>query len=248
MSHKDTRVVLFAGTLVLLGAALAQAEIMYKSAERAIYGEGTQLDAIEQLTTGMEPFTSDMLNSGYVRDDQNSIVGSVSSFASQSSTLSDNQIRGLARGSGFGSGGAEGIGRSSMLVEFEIDQSMRFTLTGQLRLAPHGGQISINDSEAYIRLTGPEGIAIEVVMNEDNLPDVLGLIDFSGDERISDVFPSGNYTLEAFAEGHGSDGTTRCVDFDFTLTALNAVAVPEPDMAIVFVLAALGLIASKKRR
>ena len=125
---------------------------------------------------------------------------------------------------------------------------MRFTLTGQLRLAPHGDDIGLNGSNAFIRLTGPQGVALEVIMDEGHLPDSGGAIDFTDENRISEVFPSGVYTLEAFAEGHGNDGKTRCVDFDFTLTALNAVAVPEPSASLLFVLAMIGLTLQRRRR
>lgn len=235
-------------TLALSFTSLASAEMMYKSATRTIYGSGSQLDTEEQTSDLLTTFSSEMMNSGYVRDDSNSIVGSVSAFASQSSTLSENQIRGLSRGSGFGSGGAEGVGRSTMEVEFEIDSSMRFTLTGQLRLAPHGDNIALNGSNAYIRLTGDDGVAMEVMMDEDNLPDSLGSVDFSGVNRMSKVFPAGTYTLEAFAEGHGDDGKTRCVDFDFSFTALEAVAVPEPSSSLLFGMAAFGMMLVRRRR
>lgn len=206
----------------------AQAEMIYQSAARAISGSGTQLDGTIESSDGFGAFTEDMLITGYVRDDSNSIVGSVSASSSQTSALTGNQIRGLGRGSGFGSGPSEGVGESNMLVAFTVTEPMRFTLSGQLRLAPHNPGLGLNGSEALIRLSGPEGVALEVVMDENNLPDHLGIVDFTGGQRLSGVFPAGDYTLEAMSMGHGSDGLTRCADFDFTLTALEAVAVPEP--------------------
>ncbi len=191
-------------TLVLAWTSLSSAEMIYRSATRTIYGNGTQLEEELQLVDNLTTFTSDLMNSGYVRDDSNSIVGSVSAFASQSSTLSENQIRGLSRGSGFGSGGAEGVGRSTMEIDFDIDSTMRFTLTGQLRLAPHGDNIGLNGSNAYIRLIGPDGgIAMEVMMDENNLPDSLGAVDFSGSDRMTGIFPAGSYTWKHFLKGMG---------------------------------------------
>lgn len=216
------------GLLIGLFASVATAEMIFVSSDRGISGSGTQLTEVLETQASLGSFTDDLLNSGYVRDESNAIVGSVSSSASQTSTLTENQIRGLGRGSGFGSGPAEGSGNSFMNVDFTVSESMRFTLSGQLRLAPHGGELGLNGSEAYVRLTGPDGVALEVVMDDDNMPDNLGIVDFTGAERLSGIFPAGDYTLEAFSVGHGSNGLTRCADYDFTLTALEVAAVPEP--------------------
>ena len=237
--------------------AHADAAMVFTSAERIIAGSGTQLVNKTESDDAMAGFADDLLNTGYVRDGNNGIVGSVSSSASQTSTLTDGQIRGLGRGSGFGSGHVDdtasfGIGMSSMFVEFTIDEPMQFTLAGELRLAPHGNGLSLNDSEAYVRLIGPDGeVALEAMMDANNLPDNLGRVDFSGSERKTGEFPAGNYILEAMAEGHGSNGLTRCVDFDFTLSASSAASfvapnpiVPEPSsmsLASFALLAAMGL-------
>lgn len=247
MSQSLNRVVVVA--FLLCCTKMLSAEMMFQSSERLIQGYGTQLDESTRSTIGTAPFVDDLLSSGYVRDESNSITGSVSAFASQSSTLSENQIRGLARGSGFGSGAdVEGVGISSMTVDFDIDQDMRFTLVGQLRLAPHGDDIGLADSMAFLRLVGPNGVAMEVRLDADNPPNNLGIVDFTKDNRISDIFPEGSYTLEAYAKGHGSEGKTRCVDFDFTLTALNAVAVPEPSTQGLFLVALAGALAIRRRR
>ena len=247
MSTIKNRAVAAALVFLFMWLPLAHADIMYNTAQRSIYGAGTQLEVEEQLTTGMMPFTADLLNSGYVRDEDRQITGSVTSFVSQNSTLHDNLIRGLARGSGYGSGGAEGIGRATMLVDFDVDQDTRFSLAGQLRLAPHGDSASLSGSHAFIRLTGPQGLAMEVQMDDDHLPDNLGVIDFTGVNHLSGIYPAGNYQLEAFTEGRGSDGQTRCIDFDFTLTAFNVFAVPEPQGITTFwSVATLGLLLRRR--
>ena len=89
------RTVAYAFVFLFCSSTLSHAEMIYLSAERSISSAGTQLEAEEQSTIDMAPFTTDMLNSSYVRDENKAIIGSVSSFASQSSTLSNNQIRGL---------------------------------------------------------------------------------------------------------------------------------------------------------
>jgi hypothetical protein len=234
--------------VVGLFAHSANAEMIYTTATRTIGGSGTQLEEMLETHASLGSYTDDLLSSGYVRDDGNAIVGSVSSSSSQTSTLSDNQIRGLGRGSGFGSGPAEGVGNSSMNVEFSVTETTRFSLAGQLRLAPHGGALGLNGSTAYVRLTGPDGVALEVMMDEDNQPDNLGIVDFSGSDQLSGVFPAGDYVLEAFSEGHGSDGLTRCADFDFTLSVLEVAAVPEPAAFSLMAFAGLALMRLRKRR
>lgn len=239
----------------------ADAAMVFTSAERIIAGSGTQLVDKTETDDAMSGFTDDLLNTGYVRDGDVGIVGSVSSSASQTSTLTGGQIRGLGRGSGFGSGhvageSSFGIGMSSMLVEFTVDEPMQFTLAGELRLAPHGDGLTLNDSKAYVRLIGPDGeVALEAMMDDTNVPDNLGRIDFSGSERKSGEFPAGNYILEAMAEGHGSNGLTRCVDFDFTLSASSAASVvpptpvvPEPSSMVLASLALLATMGLRRRR
>lgn len=234
--------------------ASANAEMIYKSAQRIVQGAGSQLvNKLASSDATELAFTDDLLNSGYIRDTENKIVGSVSSSASQTSTLTGDQIRGLGRGSGFGSGSlgndaSAGSGLSSMLVTFEVAESMRFTLSGELRLAPHGKGLGLNDSQAFVRLTGPDGVALEATMDETHLPNNLGQIDFSGSSRLSGVFPAGEYTLEAIAEGHGSNGLLRCVDFDFTLTALEAVGVPEPSGMLMLTSIGLAIGVVRRRR
>ena len=225
-------------TVVGLALSFSQvnAEMIYQSAARRISGSGSQLNEILETSASLGTYSDDLLNSGYMREDGN-IVGSVTASSSQTSTLTSNQIRGLGRGSGFGSGPADGLGSSYMDVAFMIEESTRFTLAGQLRLAPHGGELGLNGSSAYVRLTGPDGVvAMEVLMDEENQPDNLGIVDFTGGDELSRVLPAGAYRLEAFSEGHGSSGLTRCADFDFTLSVLEAAAVdvgnpiiPEPN-------------------
>lgn len=238
-------------------AAQSHAAMVFTSAERIISGSGTQLTNETEIDSGMAGFTDDLLNTSYVRNGESGIVGSVSASTSQTSTLTGDRIRGLGRGSGFGSGHVDGeasfgLAESSMYVEFTVDEPMEFTLAGELRLAPHGNGLSLNGSKAYVRLIGPDGeIALEAMMDDDNLPDNLGRIDFSGSQRMTGEFPAGNYILEALASGHGSGGLTRCVDFDFTLSASNAASfvapdpiIPEPSsmsLASVALLAAMGL-------
>lgn len=236
------------GMVLVLGffASTASSEMIYLSSERGISGSGSQLNEILETSASLGSYSDDLLGSGYVRDDNNAIVGSVSASSSQTSTLTSNQIRGLGRGSGFGSGPATGVGSSFMNAEFTIDETTRFTLAGQLRLAPHGGELGLNGSSAYIRLTGPDGVALEVVMDEDNQPDNLGIVDFTGNDQLSGVFSAGTYTLEAFSEGHGSNGLTRCADFDFTLSSLEVAAVPEP--ATFGMLGCAGLMVMQLRR
>ena len=235
--------------VLFVGTSTTHAEMMFRSSERNILGGGTQLVQRLEGTSEFGTFSDDLLASGYVRDEGNRIVGSVSATASQSSSLTATQIRGLGRGSGFASGpDAEGIATSAMTVDFTLTDSMRLTLSGQLRLVPHGEGIDPNGSMALIRLTGPEGIVMEVVMDEDNLPDSLGNVDFSGSDRISGVFAAGDYTLEAMSTGRGSHGLTRCADFDFTLTALESVAVPEPSAAGMLLLGGLAVFGRRRRR
>ena len=237
-------------SLVLVAfSSYATAEMIYTSAERGISGSGSQLNEILDTSASLGTYSDDLLNSGYVRDEGNSIIGSVSASSSQTSTLTANQIRGLGRGSGFGSGPADGLGGSFMDVEFTIDETTRFSLAGQLRLAPHGGELGLNGSSAYVRLTGPDGIvALEVRMDEDNQPDNQGIVDFTGPNQLSGVFAAGDYRLEAFSEGHGSNGLTRCADFDFTLSALEVAAVPEPTMLSMLGGAMLVGLCSRRRR
>lgn len=225
-------------------------EMIYQSAERGISGSGSQLNEVLEVSESLGTYNNDLLTSGYVRDEGRAIVGSVSSSSSQTSTLTSNQIRGLGRGSGFGSGPADGFGTSLMDVEFTVDESTRFTLAGQLRLAPHGGELGLNGSSAYVRLTGPDGlVALEVRMDDENQPNNLGIVDFTGSERLSGVFPAGDYRLEAFSEGHGSSGLTRCADFDFTLSALEVAAVPEPTaLSMIGVASLVGLCTRRRRR
>lgn len=231
------------------GTSQVNAEMIYQSAERGISGSGSQLNEIIEVSASLGTFSDDLLNSGYVRDEGNAIIGSVSSSSSQTSTLTSNQIRGLGRGSGFGSGPANGLGSAFMDVEFAIDETTRFTLAGQLRLAPHGGELGLNGSLAYVRLTGPDGIvALEVRMDEENQPDNLGIVDFTGPNQLSGVFSAGDYRLEAFSEGHGSTGLTRCADFDFTLSALEVAAVPEPTTISLVGFASLVGLCSRRRR
>ena len=71
--------------LLLAMCVPAQAEMIYQSAARAISGAGTQLDETIESSAGFGAFTEDMLITGYVRDDSNSIVGSVSATSSQTS-------------------------------------------------------------------------------------------------------------------------------------------------------------------
>jgi|GEM_PF-2707490 len=234
--------------LALLFASNANGEMIFNSVERGIGGSGSQLSEVLKTSASLGAYSDDMLNSGYVRDDNNAIVGSVSSSSSQTSTVTSNQIRGLGRGSGFGSGPADGVGSSFMTTEFTIEEANRFTLAGQLRLAPHGGPAGLNGSLAYVRLTGPEGVVLEVTMDEDNPPDNLGIVDFSGASQLSGVFTAGDYVLEAFSEGHGSDGLTRCADFDFTLTALEVAAVPEPAAFGMMLFAGLACLRIRRRR
>lgn len=248
MSQTHTRVVFPLFFSFISVFTVAEAEMIFQSAERTIHGSGTQLEAEEMVTTNFAPLADDLLNSGYIRDGNNTIVGSVSAFASQSSSISETQVRGLARGSGFASGPGEGIGLSSMAIDFDINQETRFTLTGQLRLAPHDQEDGIAESIAYIRLTGPSGIAMEVELDEANPPNSLGIVDFTKDNRITGIYPEGSYRLEAYAKGHGSDGKTRCVDFDFTLTALNAISVPEAATPWYSALVLSGLWGLRRRR
>lgn len=238
---------------ILLGAAIvfctpANGAIIYSTAQRSIQSSGTQLVEEIESTDTYGAYVNDMLVSGYVRDDSNSIVGSISASASQSSALTDTQIRGLGRGSGFGAGPGEATGESRMYVEFSITESMQFSLEGQLRLAPHGSGLSLNGSVAMVKLTGPNGTLLHAVMDEDNQPDHLGAIDFSGDNRLSGTFAAGDYILEAYSTGHGSEGMTRCVDYDFTLTVLDAVAVPEPGSATMLGTVLLSLLVIRRRR
>lgn len=232
---------------MLVFCSTASAEMIYQSAVRNVLGDGTQLVVKGDSTDDTLGFAGDILNSGYVRDDSNSIVGSVSASASQTSNLTPGQIRGLGRGSGFGSGPASARGLSDMAIEFSVDEEMRFTLSGQLRIAPHGSGLDLNGSSALIRLTGPDGVALEVRMDDENLPDNLGVIDFTGADRMSGNFPAGNYLLEAMSEGHGSDGITRCADFDFTLTAVEAVAIPEPTTLTMCLFGLVSLLQLRRR-
>ena len=248
MSSTPQRVILPVVLAFTLSIASTQAGIIYKSAERLIHGSGTQLEAKEEGSSDLSPFTADLLHSGYVRDEANKITGSVSAFASQTSSLTENQIQGLARGTGFGSGPeTDGFGISSMKVDFDIDQTMQLTLSGQLRLIPHTDIADLNGSVAYVKLMGPEGIAMEVLLDEDHLPDRLGIVDFTKENAFTGIFPAGSYVLEAYAEGHGSHGKNRCVDFDFKLTAFDTVPVPEPATSLMVVVA-LGLLVRLRRR
>lgn len=222
--------------------ATASAEMIYHSAERSIMGLGSQLDYNALSTDSLSAYSDDLISSGYVRDENRAIVGSVSTFASQSSTLSGRQIRGIGRGSAFGSGPGQATGTSRMEVEFSVSEPTQFTLSGQLRLAQ---ALELNNSLAFIRLTGPNGAMLEVVMDENNLPDSLGRVNFSGKEQISAVFPAGNYLLEAVSEGVGSDGLTRCADFEFTLTA---VSIPEPLSKTSLLMGMLGLAMIRRRK
>ena len=96
-------------------------------------------------------------------------------------------------------------------------------------MAPHGSGSDLNGSEAYVRLLDSNGdVAFEVIMDDESLPDGFGLIDFSGGNSLSGVFPAGDYTLEAITSGHGSNGLTRCADFEFAFTALDPAPIPEP--------------------
>lgn len=235
-------------SLALLFATNANGEMIFSFAERGIAGRGTQLDEVIKTSESLGAYSDDMLISSYARDENNAIVGSVSASASQTSTLTSNVIRGLGRGSGFGSGPAEGFASSFMTTEFSIDESNRFTLAGQLRLAPHGGPAGLNGSIAFVRLTGPDGVVLEVRMDEDNPPDNLGIVDFSGPDQLSGVFGAGTYLLEAFSEGHGSNGLTRCADFDFTLTTLEVAAVPEPAAFAMLLFAGLSCFQLRRRR
>jgi hypothetical protein len=240
-----TRLLCF--TFISIGCSSASAEMIYASALRSITGAGSQVNEKLVASDGFGSFTDDLLTGGYFRDENNLIVGSVSATASQTSTLAGGQIRGLGRGSGFGSGPADGVGRSEMHIEFNIEKSMRFTLAGQLLLVPHGDSLDLNGSSAVVRLSGPDGIAMERLMDGVNLPDNLGAVDFTGENRLTGVFPVGTYILEAMSEGHGSDGLTRCVDFDFTFSAFEAVAEPEP-AASVLSLSLTGLAVCSLRR
>ena len=234
--------------LALLFASQANGEMIFRSSERGIGGSGSQLGEVLETSASLGAYTDDILSSTYVRDDNNSIVGSVSLSSSQTSTVTSNQIRGLGRGSGFGSGPGDGFGNSFITTEFTIEEANRFTLSGQLRLAPHGGTAGLNGSLAYVRLTGPDGVVLEVTMDEDNPPDTLGIVDFSGSDQLSGVFPAGDYTLEASSEGHGSDGLSRCADFDFTLTSLEVAAVPEPAAFGMMLFAGLACMRMRRRR
>jgi len=230
-------------------AETASAEMIFKSAIRSVLGDGTQLDAKKESNEeAIGSFSEDILSSGYVRDDNNAIIGSVSASASQTSSLTPSQIRGLGRGSGFGSGPSAARGLSDMSVSFTVDEPMRFTLSGQLRIAPHGLGLDLNGSSAMVQLMGPEGVAMEVRMDEANQPNALGLVDFTGLDRLSGEFPAGEYTLMAMSEGHGSDGVTRCADFDFTLTAIEAVAIPEPTTMSMFAIGLASVHFLRRRR
>jgi hypothetical protein len=113
-----------------------------------------------------------------------------------------------------------------MQVEFMVEKRMRFTLSGELRLAPHG--LGLNGSSASVRVTGEDGTIIGVEMNDTHQPDQTGVVDFMGAHRMSFDLGPGQYLLEAMSEGRGSDGLTRCADYDFTLTAVEGVLIPEP--------------------
>lgn len=246
-THKITLSIL-CWTIISLSCSSASGEMIYVSAKRSIMGTGSQLDEKLVSTDGIDSFTDDLLNSGYFRDQSDAIVGSISAAASQTSTLTSNAIKGLGRGSGFGSGPAEGIGRSDMRIEFTTDTEMRFTLAGQLRLAPHGDGVDLKGSSALIRVSSDAGTAMEVLLDQDNLPDSLGTVDFLGANRLTGEFPAGDYVLEAIAQGNGSDGVNLCLDFDFTFTAFEPIAIPEPSGGSMAALGSLAVLCAGFRR
>ncbi len=122
---------------------------------------------------------------------------------------------------------------------FEVDKPMRFKLSGELRVTPHG--LGLNGSSAFVRLSGPEGLVFEIKMDEANPPSATGVVDFKAADTLIGEFGAGQYMLEALAEGIGSFGRDRCADFDFTLSVVEAAAVPEPSSVV---LLSLGLISA----
>ena len=221
--------------LTLHGAQSALAEMVFLSADRSLTTIGTQLESMQKEVDGFEPLNTEILNSGYVRDANNKIVGSTVASATQVSTITEDEIRGLGRSSGYANGldgVAIGTGRTEMTVSFEVDEVMNYTLSGQLRIV-HG--IGLNGSVAQVRLTGPEGIVFDITMDDANPPDNTGVLDFSGSNRLTGEFGPGVFTLEAMSEGNGTHGLNRCADFEFTLTT---AVVPEPASLMLLMLAA----------
>lgn len=235
--------------LLLISTETTQAGLIFRDAKRSISGSGTQVSERLETAIGDGVFVDDLLVSGYYRDENQTITGSVSATASLSSNLTEGKISGLGRGSGFGSGPAEGVGEAKMKVDFSLNEATQYSLSGQLRLVPHSDEMLLNGSEAMIRVTGADGVVVEFLLNESNPPDRLGIVDFTGADRRTGFIPAGDYTLEAISIGHGSDGLTRCTDFEFTFSVLTAVAVPEPSSLVLFTIAlsAFGLRPSRGR-
>ena len=239
------KTLLSAAFVVTLCSAVS-AEMIILSSARSISTSGSQREPIVTSTEDELPFVDDILDGGYIRDDSDAIVGTVSISASQTSMVTTSRIRGVGRGSGFASGPAESSGRSDMMVDFLIEESTRFTLAGELRLTPHG--LGLNGSSAFIRLTGPDGVAAEIRLDEESLPDRAGVVDFLGSNRIVGELGPGRYTLEASSVGHGSSGLTRCADFDFTLTATDGVVIPEPGSVCLLLIGCSLLFVGRHRR
>lgn len=249
MIHFKIRMALiYIVAVFLFSTETTHAGLIFRDAERVISGSGTQVDERLETAIGDGVFDDDLLVSGYYRDENQTIVGSVSATASQSSNLTDGKISGLGRGSGFGSGPAEGIGESMMKVDFSLAEATQYSLSGQLRLVPHGDELSLNGSEALVRVTGADGVVVEVLLNESNPPDRLGVVDFTGADRRVGIIEAGDYTLEAMSVGHGSEGLTRCADFEFTFSVISAVAVPEPSAMALLSIASLALGLLRSRR
>lgn len=209
-----------------VGAMQLRGEMIYRTSFQSISGMGTQLETMETSSDEIAFFSDDLLNTGYVRDQQHNIVGNVSSFASLMSSLNGTHIRGLGRGSGFGTGEHQGTGTTEMRVEFETTGRISFAMSGQLRLVPH--VLGLNESEAHVKLTGPEGVVFEIKLGPENPPDNLGIVNFLGSDEIQGELVPGVYHLEAVGVGRGSRGRTRCIDFDFTFREVEGVPIPEP--------------------
>lgn len=248
MSSSKTQIIAVTTSLILVavGVARTQGEMIYHSAFQSIAGTGTQLEAMETSSEEISFFSEDLLNTGYVRDEQNRIVGNVSSFASLMSSLNGTHIRGLGRGSGFGTGEHTGTGTTEMRVEFESTGRMSFAMSGQLRLVPHTS--GLNESEAHVRLTGPEGVVFEIKLGPDHPPDNLGIVNFLGSDEIQGELVPGMYQLEAVGVGRGSHGLTRCVDFDFTFREVEGAPIPEPSAYVLMLSCALIALRFRRHR
>ena len=199
--------------------------MIYLSSHQSIWAGGTQLEPVLVASDAIELFSEEIINTGYVRDDENSIVGNVSSYGSLLGSLNDNQIRGLGRASGFATGEYNGLSTTEMRIAFRVEDPMPFEMLGQLRLTPHS--LGLNGSEAVVALVGDAGSVFEVRLDEGHLPDDLGNVNFMGSDTIRGMLAPGDYELIAEGLGQGSDGLTRCVDFDFTFR--QAAVIPEPE-------------------